>query len=43
MTEQARQKLKEMMKYRIIYPDGCKQDEDDQPELTDDTGAVDFY
>ena len=39
MTEQARQKLKEMMKYRIIYPDGCNQDEDNHPKLTDDTGG----
>lgn len=35
MTEQAKQRLKEMMKYCIIYPEGCKQDEDDHPEPTD--------
>lgn len=39
MTEQAMRKLKEMMKYRIIYPDGCNQDEDDQAKLTDDIGG----
>lgn len=32
MTEQAKQRLKEMMKYHIIYPEGCDQDEDnDKP------------
>ena len=31
MTEQARLKLKEMMKYHIIYPDGCDQHKEDQP------------
>lgn len=34
MTEQAKQRLKEMMKYCIIYPDGCEPTEnepDDEP------------
>ena len=36
MTEQARQRLKEMMKYCIIYPEGCEPTEpEDDP--TDDT------
>ena len=35
MTEQTRQRLKEMMKYCIIYPKGCEPTETED-ELTDE-------